>query len=69
MLKRPALFILFLISFNLLWAQGIFTDGILPKLENAFSALHAGVKEVLIGQAGDLHKNTKEETDGTLIKL
>ena len=56
-------------SYKQFLAQGIFTDGILPKLENAFSALHAGVKEVLIGQAGDLHKNTKEETDGTLIKL
>ena len=51
-----------------LLAQGIFTDGILPKLENAFSAIHAGVKEVLIGEAGDLLKNTKEETEGTLIK-
>lgn len=48
---------------------GIFADGILPKLENSFSAIHAGVKEVLIGEAGDLIKNTKEETEGTLIKL
>ena len=56
-------------SYKQLLADGIFTDGILPKLENAFSALHAGVKEVLIGQAGDLHQNTKEETEGTLIKL
>ena len=37
-------------SYKQLLADGIFTDGILPKLENAFSALHAGVKEVLIGQ-------------------
>ena len=56
-------------SYKQFLADGIFTDGILPKLENAFSALHAGVKEVLIGQAGDLHQNTKEETEGTLIKL
>ncbi len=48
--------------------DGIFADGILPKLENSFSAIHAGVKEVLIGEAGDLIKNTKEETIGTLIK-
>jgi acetylglutamate kinase len=48
-------------------AKGIFADGILPKLENAFSAINAGVKEVLIGEAGDLVQNTKEETEGTLI--
>ena len=44
-------------------------DGILPKLENAFAALRAGVKEILIGKAGDLIRNTHEETEGTLIKL
>jgi acetylglutamate kinase len=48
-------------------SKGIFADGILPKLENAFSAINAGVKEVLIGEAGDLVQNTKEETEGTLI--
>jgi acetylglutamate kinase len=42
-------------------------DGILPKLENAFAAIHAGVKEVLIGEAGDLIKNTGSDTVGTLI--
>ncbi len=50
-------------------SEGAFTDGILPKLENAFAALHAGVREVLIGKAGDLVQNTREETEGTLIKL
>jgi acetylglutamate kinase len=49
--------------------QGALTDGILPKLENAFAALRAGVKEVLIGEAADLIQNTHEETEGTLIKL
>jgi acetylglutamate kinase len=42
-------------------------DGILPKLENAFAAIHAGVSEVLIGEAGDLIKNVGRETEGTLI--
>lgn len=42
-------------------------DGILPKLENAYDAIQAGVDEVLIGEAGDLTKNTGEETEGTLI--
>ncbi|HQQ98177.1 MAG TPA: acetylglutamate kinase [Cyclobacteriaceae bacterium] len=49
--------------------EGVLTDGILPKLENAFAALRAGVKEILIGKAGDLIRNTHEETEGTLIKL
>jgi acetylglutamate kinase len=56
-------------TYNLGLDQGIFADGILPKLENAFSAIQSGVKEVLIGEAGDLIKNTKEETAGTLIKM
>jgi len=49
--------------------QKALADGILPKLENAFAAIHAGVKEVLIGDAGDLSRNTGEETAGTLITL
>ncbi len=42
-------------------------DGILPKLENAFAAIDAGVKEVLIGEATGLLHNIGKETDGTLI--
>ena len=47
--------------------QKVFADGILPKLENAFAAIDAGVKEVLIGEATDLVKNTGVSTAGTLI--
>ena len=47
----------------------VFADGILPKLENAYAAIYAGVKEVLIGEAADLVKNTGQETAGTLITL
>jgi acetylglutamate kinase len=47
--------------------QGIFADGILPKLENAYAAIQAGVKEVLIGESADLQKNIGQETSGTLI--
>ena len=47
--------------------QDAFVDGILPKLENAFAAIQAGVKEVLIGEAGGLIKNTGQQTEGTLI--
>lgn len=42
-------------------------DGILPKLQNAYAAIEAGVTEVLIGEAGDIEKNTGAETAGTLI--
>lgn len=45
----------------------IFADGILPKLENAYNAIQSGVKEVLIGEATDLLKNTGMQTHGTLI--
>jgi len=55
-------------SYEQFLGQGIFTDGILPKLENAFSAIESGVNEVLIGEAGDLIKNTEEITEGTLIR-
>lgn len=47
--------------------QKVFADGILPKLENAYAAIDAGVKEVLIGEATDLLKNTGTQTEGTLI--
>jgi acetylglutamate kinase len=43
-------------------------DGILPKIDNAFAAIDAGVKEVLIGDAKDLLQNITEDTRGTLIK-
>ena len=42
-------------------------DGILPKLENAYAAIDAGVREVLIGEAADIVPNTGQTTQGTLI--
>jgi acetylglutamate kinase len=53
--------------YNDLLKENVFADGILPKLENAYGAIHAGVKEVLIGEAADLLKNTGTQTSGTLI--
>jgi acetylglutamate kinase len=44
------------------------TDGILPKIENAFAAIDSGVQEVLIGDAVDLLQNITANTKGTLIK-
>ncbi len=43
-------------------------DGILPKIDNAFTAIDNGVKEVLIGDANDLLRNVTANTIGTLIK-
>jgi acetylglutamate kinase len=54
-------------SYKTLLTQGSFADGILPKLENAFAAINAGVKEVLIGEAAHLLQNVGQETEGTLI--
>ncbi|HLT79625.1 MAG TPA: acetylglutamate kinase [Cyclobacteriaceae bacterium] len=50
-----------------LLTQHALADGILPKLENAFSSIHQGVREVLIGHADDLIRNTSYNTTGTLI--
>ncbi len=48
-------------------AAGKLFAGILPKLDNAFAAIDAGVQEVLIGHAEDLLQNTTDSTTGTLI--
>ncbi len=53
--------------YETLLKEGAFHDGILPKLENAFSAIDSGVKEVLIGEHTNLLANTGYETKGTLI--
>ncbi|MGI8634905.1 MAG: acetylglutamate kinase, partial [Segetibacter sp.] len=51
---------------QLLSEQKLFA-GILPKIDNAFAAIDAGVKEVLIGDAKDLIANTTSKTTGTLF--
>lgn len=42
--------------------------GILPKIDNAIAAIDNGVKEVVIGHAKHILKNTTNNTVGTLIK-
>lgn len=44
------------------------SEGILPKLDNAFDAINHGVKEVIIGHARDLLQNVSSHVTGTLIK-
>jgi len=45
-------------------AQGIINGGMIPKLENSFEALNAGVKQVVITRADRLQAN-----NGTSITL
>lgn len=45
-------------SFQKYVAEGIIQGGMIPKLENAFQAIDAGVKEVIITQASEIHKHT-----------
>jgi acetylglutamate kinase len=52
---------------QLLNAKKLF-EGILPKVENALSAIDKGVQEVLIGDAKDLLQNITTDTRGTLIQ-
>ena len=41
-------------TYNKLKAEGIIYEGMIPKLDNAFQAIEAGVKEVFIGRSDDL---------------
>lgn len=54
-------------KYQQLLAEKKLFEGILPKIDNAFAAIDAGVNEVLIGDAKDLPQNTTEATEGTLI--
>ncbi|MBU3854855.1 MAG: acetylglutamate kinase [Candidatus Paraprevotella stercoravium] len=45
-------------SFQKYVAEGFIQGGMIPKLENAFQAIDAGVKEVIITQASEIHKHT-----------
>ena len=42
--------------FKQLVEEGIIQGGMIPKLENAFQAVDAGVKEVVITQASEIHQ-------------
>lgn len=49
-------------------ASGKLFAGMLPKIDNAFAAIAAGVESVLIGHADNLLQNTTATTVGTLIQ-
>jgi acetylglutamate kinase len=50
-------------------ASGVVSDGMIPKLDNAFAALEQGVKAVVIGEADQILQMGKEEMAGTVITL
>lgn len=43
-------------TFCRLVEEGVIQGGMIPKLENAYQAIDAGVKEVIITQASEIHK-------------
>lgn len=45
-------------SFRKYVEAGVIQGGMIPKLENAYQAIDAGVKEVVITQASDIHKGS-----------
>lgn len=48
--------------------EKIVSEGMLPKLDNAFAAIKSGVKEVIIGQADELHYLNVGNSFGTTLK-
>lgn len=48
--------------------QGILSDGMIPKLSNAFSAIEKGVESVRIGASSEFSKYGKEAFGTTLLK-
>lgn len=45
-------------TFRQLVAEGVIQGGMIPKLENAYQAIDAGVSQVIITQASEIHKGT-----------
>lgn len=51
-------------EFERLVGQGVILGGMIPKLENAFNSIDAGVKEVIITSATEIGKNTGTRING-----
>jgi len=47
--------------------RGIISDGMIPKLQNAFDAINKGVKSVYIGNASNLHLFQQQKFGTCLI--
>ncbi|MGZ3874266.1 MAG: acetylglutamate kinase [Mucilaginibacter sp.] len=55
------------VRYEELKTQQIIHSGMLPKLDNAFTAIACGVKAVIIGHANDLGKLKNDKPFGTLL--
>lgn len=55
-------------SYEELKANNIVSDGMIPKLDNAFEAIAAGVSKVIIGQAEELAELLKGNAGTQIIK-
>ncbi|WP_462265469.1 acetylglutamate kinase [Mucilaginibacter sp.] len=53
--------------FEQLKTEQVIHSGMLPKMDNAFSAIAGGVSAVIIGHAGDLKNISKEKPFGTKL--
>ncbi|MCY7352059.1 MAG: acetylglutamate kinase [Cytophagaceae bacterium] len=56
-------------EFEALKAAGVVNKGMIPKLDNAFAALRAGVSQVTICHAADVRQAVVEGTAGTRLTL
>ena len=54
-------------NYPVLSAQGVFSEGMIPKLENAFKTLNQGVEKVIIGNSSDIERFFEADHAGTLI--
>ncbi|MDW8330496.1 MAG: acetylglutamate kinase [Cyclobacteriaceae bacterium] len=54
-------------SYQQLLAEGVFRNGMLPKLQTAFQALEQGVHEIVISHARALLQNRGNEVSGTRL--
>lgn len=57
------------VDYEELKKRQVIHSGMLPKLDNAFSAMACGVKKVIIGHSGDLGNLTIEAPFGTHLSL
>ncbi len=55
-------------QFETLKSQGIISEGMIPKLQNAFDAINKGVKDVFIGNAVNLHQLQQQQFGTCLVK-
>lgn len=54
-------------EFEKLKAEGVITEGMIPKLENAFNTINKGVKKVIIGNSNQIDNLLKGGLAGTTI--